>query len=266
MTKNEIRIPAALGLQLKHQVNQLVQVSPWDGIGSILEAVGAGLPFEIILLDAMMPDVDGFTLAEGIQQMPELAAVTVMMLSSADRDVNVARCRKLGLSAYLAKPIPKAALLHAILKALGVEKTQPTGPENPGFPPPPAPGVGLRVLVVEDNKVNQVVVARILEKHGHETVIVGDGLQAIQAFEAEAFDLVLMDAQMPVLDGFEATREIRKREQATGGHIPIVGLTALAMKGDQERCLEAGMDYYLTKPIRPRDLISVMEPVLRTCP
>ena len=225
----------------------------------ILESVNSDRPFEIVLVDAMMPDVDGFTLVAQIQSTPKLAAVTVMMLSSAGRDLDAAKCRALGLASYLVKPIPKVALLAAILRNLGVERARPTGSEDANQPPLPVPGARLRVLVVEDNRVNQIVAGRILAKQGHESVIARDGREAIEALEAGSFDVVLMDGHMPVLDGFEATREIRRREQATGRHIPIVGLTALAMKGDRERCLEAGMDCYLAKPFKPKDLVAVLD-------
>jgi signal transduction histidine kinase/CheY-like chemotaxis protein len=240
--------------------------SAHEGLEKIREAEVEGRPIEIVILDAMMPDVDGFSMAAEMRQVPELAAVTVMMLSSVRRDVDAARCRGLGIAACVVKPIRKTALIGAILTALGTEEAQPSRPEIPAFSSRPAPGRRLRILVAEDNKVNQAIAARILAKHGHETAIVADGRMAMQAMETRTFDLVLMDVHMPVLDGFETTAEIRSNERVKGGHIPILALTALAMKGDAERCIEAGMDHYLSKPYKPDELIAAIEVVMEMTP
>jgi CheY-like chemotaxis protein len=122
------------------------------------------------------------------------------------------------------------------------------------------------VLVVEDNLVNQTVAQRILAKAGHRTVVVGDGMQALQALDGGTFDLVIMDGNMPVMDGFEATRQIRRREQETGGHLPVIGLTALALKGDEERCLAAGMDHYISKPFKPREMEAAIAALFAPAP
>jgi PAS domain S-box-containing protein len=215
-----------------------------------------GEPFTLVLLDANMPEVDGFTLAERIRAHPDLVGATVMMLSSACQPIDARRCQELGLAAYLTKPIKQTDLHRAILAALGAPVGETTVPETP----PAAPtGRRLRLLLAEDNPVNQKLAVRLLEKKGHTVVVAGDGVEAVRAVEDQPFDLVLMDVQMPEMDGFEATTAIRAREQGTGRHIPILAMTAYAMKGDRERCLAAGMDAYVSKPIQPRELWQAIE-------
>ena len=218
-------------------------------------------PYPLVLLDAVMPEIDGFTLAEQILRHPELAGVPIMMLTSTDRQKVAARCRALGLGAYLIKPVKSAELLDALRSVLDLPRR--SGPATlparrvPIASPTARPGA-LRVLLAEDNVVNQLVAERMLTKQGHAVVVVGDGAKALTALERDTFDLVLMDVQMPVLDGFAATAAIRAREQTTGRHLPIVALTAHAMKGDRERCLVAGMDDYLTKPVKADKLFQVL--------
>jgi CheY-like chemotaxis protein len=211
----------------------------------------AGEPFTLVLLDAHMPDVDGFMLAERIHEHPDLTGATVMMLSSACQSLEMSRCHELGLAAYLTKPVKQAELYRAILAALGSPDARPKAPPAPPSPPRARP---LRVLLAEDNPVNQKLAVRLLEKQGHAIAIAENGREAIEAVERQSFDLVLMDVQMPEMDGFEAAAEIRRRERGTRRHVPILAMTAYAMKGDRERCLQAGMDGYVSKPIRPRDL------------
>jgi len=157
---------------------------------------------------------------------------------------------------YVVKPVTRANLLGVILKALG------DGPQrlipSAGVPPATA-GRSLHILLTEDNRVNQKVAARLLEKHGHSVQVTSNGLQALAALTCDKFDLILMDVQMPVMNGYDATEAIRARERGTDQHIPIVALTAHAMKGDREVCLKAGMDDYLCKPIHPRELLAVLE-------
>jgi two-component system, sensor histidine kinase and response regulator len=224
-----------------------------------------GEPFALVLLDAMMPEMDGFSLAEQIQHQPGSAAPAssegpaaappaLMMLSSADHHGDALRCRQLGVAAYLRKPIRQSELLDAIMTALG-DRGAVSGARSGGRADPIASaGSGLRILLAEDNAVNQTLAVRLLERRGHRVVVVGDGREAVAALEREPFDLVLMDVQMPELSGFEATAAIREREQVTGTHTPIVAMTAHAMKGDRERCLEAGMDGYVSKPIQAERL------------
>jgi CheY-like chemotaxis protein len=210
-----------------------------------------GQPFPLILLDALMPEMDGFTLADRLRQLSGARQAVLMMLSSADRQGLVDRCRDAGIDRCLTKPIRPADLYRAILDALGLPDVS---PEPAATPRPADPGPSLRVLLAEDNPVNQRLVLRMLEKRGHRVVVVGDGGQALAALDRAPFDLVLMDLQMPVMGGFEALDAIRSRERTTGGHLPVIALTANALKGDRERCLQAGFDDYIAKPLQPADL------------
>ncbi len=220
-----------------------------------------GEPFNLILTDMHMPDMDGFALVEQIRQRPELATATIMMLTSAGHRGDAARCQELGVSAYLLKPIRQSELREAVARVLGAR-------EHDGFIPlitrfslqdAREPDAYLSVLLAEDNLVNQRLVVRLLEKRGHRVVVAGTGLEALQALEKERFDLVLMDVQMPEMDGLEATAAIREKEKSSGFHQPVVALTAHAMKGDREKCLAAGMEGYLTKPIRPQELDQLLD-------
>jgi signal transduction histidine kinase/ligand-binding sensor domain-containing protein/DNA-binding response OmpR family regulator len=231
-------------------------------LAEMKRAAGAGDPFPLVLLDAVMPDLDGFAVAQEIKQDPALAGATIMMLSSADRGGELARCRELGISAYLRKPVKQSELRNAVLTALGRLATGPeTAPASPGVPAPGVP-CGLHILVAEDNEFNQELVVNLLKKRGHVAVLAGSGTAALAAWEREPFDLILMDVQMPDMDGFAATEAIRAQERATYTHVPIVALTAHAMKGDRERCLAAGMDAYASKPIRAAELFEVIARLL----
>jgi two-component system sensor histidine kinase/response regulator len=242
-------------------------LSQWHMRPTVVESAAAALqalehaqrvgePFGLVLLDAHMPEVDGFTLAERIREHPDLAGATVMMLSSACQPVDTRRCQELGLAAYLTKPIKQADLYRSILGALGSPIAAAT---EPGPPTPVCPRRALRVLLAEDNPVNQKLAVRLLEKQGHAVVLAVNGIEAVDMVERQPFDLVLMDVQMPEMDGFEATAAIRAREQAAGRHMPILAMTAYAMKGDRERCLASGMDAYVSKPIQPRELWHAIE-------
>ena len=205
-----------------------------------------------------MPELDGFAVAERIRCDPELAGATIMMISSTDRNGDAVRCRELGIACCLRKPITQSELFDAILTAMGSVPLQET-PSPLAAAAETMPGHRcLRILVAEDNEVNQELAIKTLEKRGHTVLVVGDGREALAAFEREAIDLVLMDVQMPVMDGFAATAAIREREKLTGGRIPIVALTAHAMKGDRERCLASGMDAYVTKPLRVEELFAAI--------
>jgi two-component system, sensor histidine kinase and response regulator len=232
-------------------------------IAVLSEARNGGRTFPLILLDAQMPEMDGFTLAEAVKRNPEWRAAAVMMLSSAGERGDAARCRELGIAAYLTKPVRQSELLDAILAALS---RRPRGEAAPALVTRHSLREGrnrLRILLAEDNPVNQLVALRLLEKYGHTVIVVGDGKKALDALQQEqgAFDLVLMDVQMPEMNGWVATQKIREREKNTGTRIPIVAMTAHAMKGDEERCLAAGMDTYLTKPIRTNELIAVLDEI-----
>ncbi len=227
------------------------------------EAKGLGRVFPLILLDAQMPEMDGFAVAEAIKRNPDWRAATVMMLSSAGQRGDAMRCRELGIAAYLTKPVRQSELLDAILTALG---TRARGNASDSLVTRHSLREGrshLRVLLAEDNAVNQLVALRLLEKHGYIVTVAANGKKALDAMEKEIFDVVLMDGQMPEMDGWEAARAIRAKEKITGGHVPIVAVTAHAMKGDKERCLAAGMDYYLTKPMRTQELLAVLDEIAK---
>jgi two-component system, sensor histidine kinase and response regulator len=226
-----------------------------EAIAMIRGAIRAGTPYRLILLDAMMPEMDGFDLAVQIAADPTLFGPTLMMLSSAGRQDDAARCRSLGMAGYLTKPIKPSELLEAISEALGSAANQEAAGSSESVECRPARR--LRVLLAEDNVINQRLVVRALERDGHTVEVVGDGQAAVDRISEarDHIDAVLMDVQMPIMGGFEATAEIRRAEQATGAHIPIIALTAHAMSGDRERCLSAGMDSYLSKPVRVDDLL-----------
>ncbi len=235
---------------------QPIAVDSGEAALRILEEANAdGDPFALVILDAQMPGMDGFTLAERIRRQPDLVAATVMMLSSSSQPGSVARRLELGITAYLTKPVRQADLLKAVLAALGRDEEPETRSPDPA---PTIPVRPLRILLAEDNVFNQRLAVGLLEREGHTIVVTGDGNAAIAALERETFDVVLMDVQMPGLDGLEATRLIRQRESGGGPRTPIVAMTAYAMKGDRERCLDAGMDAYVTKPIRARDLYAAL--------
>jgi two-component system sensor histidine kinase/response regulator len=221
----------------------------------------AGAPYNLILTDMHMPDMDGFALIEQIRQRPELAAATIMMLTSAGHRGDAARCQELGVSAYLLKPIRQSELREAVARVLGAHECDGAIPLITRFSLQDArePDAYLSVLLAEDNLVNQRLAVRLLEKRGHRVVVAGTGLEALNALEKESFDLVLMDVQMPEMDGLEATAVIREKEKSSGLHQPVVALTAHAMKGDREKCMAGGMDGYLTKPIRPQELDQLLE-------
>ncbi len=231
-----------------------------EALGKLTEAANAGEPFPLVLLDAMMPEMDGFQLAGQIKQQPTLAGAVLIMLSSAGPGSDAIRCRQLGVVSFLTKPIKPSELLEGILGVLG----QPIMADGQPQSPAPADQSGprpLKILLAEDNIVNQKVALALLGKQGHQVVVAANGLEVLATLDRQAFDLVLMDVQMPKMDGFEATRKIRAREKETGGHVPIIAMTAHAMKGDRERCLACGMDEYLSKPLRLTDLLQALEVV-----
>lgn len=222
------------------------------------DAARGGKAFQLILLDATMPRFDGFWLAGQIEADPTLKTATIMMLTALRRPDEADRCRKIGVHTYLAKPIKPSELLDAMMSAMG---PMADGDASTEAPEPAAPQRTLHILLAEDSPVNQRVATAMLEKWKHEVTVAANGRQAIAMFRRQPFDLVLMDVQMPEMDGLEATRAIREYENEAGGHVPIVALTAHAMKGDRQRCLSAGMDGYVTKPIRSKELKKMIEEV-----
>ncbi len=226
-------------------------------LAALGQAAAAGEPFSLVLLDAHMPEMDGFDLAGRIRQGPAKDRAAIIMLTSAGRPEDVARCRELGIDAYLMKPVKQSELFDALLAVLGQSLRHAAAPDGPRIPDS-APR-RLRVLLAEDNSVNQKLAVRLLEKQGHTVVVAADGQEALTALGRQTFDLVLMDVSMPGMDGFEAAGRIRREEQGSGRHVPILAMTAHAMKGDRERCLESGMDGYLPKPIQPRELYEAID-------
>ncbi|MEA2763993.1 MAG: two-component system, sensor histidine kinase and response regulator [Gemmatimonadaceae bacterium] len=213
--------------------------------------------FALILTDSRMPEMDGFQLVERIRRMPSFRSATVLMLSSVHSAEDLARSRELGLSSYLTKPVRRSTLLSAIHEALLEAPALPNGETT--TVPAPTRGRPLRVLVAEDNAVNQKLTRSILNRAGHTVVAVSNGSEAVDAIAREQFDAVLMDVQMPVMGGFEATRLIRDLEASSGRRTPIIAVTARAMKGDREACLEAGMDGFVPKPIQSARLLETLE-------
>ncbi|HTC35551.1 MAG TPA: response regulator [Bryobacteraceae bacterium] len=244
-----------LTLQLQNwQMRPASAESGEEALAMLRRAADDGDPFTLVLLDVHMPRMDGFETAGRMHHWPGFPRALVMILSSGQQREDVARCHELGISAYLTKPVRSAELRAAISTCL-------LGPLSIPNPARPAPASSpsqpkLRVLVVEDNAVNQRLAQRILEKEGHAVVLAGNGKEALELLAGQPFDLILMDVQMPVMDGFEATRAIRKLER--GGHITIIATTAHAMTGDRERCLAAGMDGYISKPIHPAELLTLV--------
>ena len=222
------------------------------------DAVAEETPIALILLDVRMPEMDGFAVLKRIRELSAIHRPTILMLSSLNQQGDIARARSLGVAAYLHKPINPQDLLGAITTALAHPREP--SPAKLAAPCSRRAGRGhtLRILVTEDNPINQLLAVRTLEKAGHSVALATDGEKALAALGRETFDLVLMDVHMPVMDGFEATARIRQQEQGTGRHMPIVAMTAHAIKGDRERCLKAGMDGYVVKPVRISELFSAI--------
>jgi len=227
------------------------------GLSAMEAAAAANVSYRLVLIDGNMPGVDGFELAERIQHNPQLAGATVLMLSTGLRPGDISRCRELGGSAYVIKPVRRGELLNVIVRVLQDKHTF-TAPAQEQLLADGERRTGLRVLAAEDNRVNQCLLIRLLEKEGHTVTMVEDGEAAVAINGKEEFDIILMDVQMPNVDGLEATRRMRSRERETGKHVPIIALTAHAMKGDRERCLEAGMDAYVAKPVQKQELLHIL--------
>jgi signal transduction histidine kinase/DNA-binding response OmpR family regulator len=231
----------------------------------VSKAAHTGRPFQLVLADDRMPRLDEFALARRIQRREGTAERLILMVSSISHCADAARARELSPAARLTKPIRQSELLDTLLSVLG----EAAETSSSAAPLSRHSGQGccrpLRVLLAEDNAINQLLAARLLEKHGHEVRVVRSGREALAALHeslGNPFDLILMDVQMPDVDGFEATATIREAEKQSGGHIPIIAMTAHAMKGDRERCLAAGMDAYVPKPITPQSLFEAIETVV----
>jgi CheY-like chemotaxis protein len=217
-------------------------------------------PFAVVLLDANMPELDGFQTAVKLRSNARVVTPIVMMLGSAAPQQDAERCLAIEISHYLVKPVRRKDLLETMRSALAAQSGAPSLTQAPlragGTPEAMAPPQ--RILLAEDNPVNQQLAVRLLQKMGHTVVLSVNGREALRALEKEAFDLILMDVQMPEMDGFAATAAIREQEMTTSRHIPIIAMTARAMKGDREKCLEAGMDDYVSKPIHRKELNEVI--------
>ncbi len=233
-----------------------------EALAALHEAQQAGRPFDLVLTDFQMPHADGFTLAEAIKNEPALAGATIVMLTSAGQPGDAARCREVGIAAYLSKPVKRSELRDAILLALGVQATERDRPKLvTRHSLRETRNIG-RILLVEDNTVNQLVARRLLEKRGHSVVVAKNGSDALAILDRSkwvGFGCVLMDVQMPGMDGFECTAIIREHERVTGRRLPIIAMTAHAMKGDEDRCRAAGMDAYVSKPFQPDEVFDIVE-------
>jgi PAS domain S-box-containing protein len=229
-----------------------------DALQLLRQAQQEGHPYCLVVTDNHMPGMNGFDLARQIKQDSNLGSTVIMMLTSGDQPADVGRCQELGITSFLLKPVKQSELFDAIMLTLGITTAE---DEAPGAPAEQHAKRlrPLRVLLAEDSFVNQKLVVTLLEREGHAVTVVGNGRAALAAAASESFDLALMDVQMPDMDGLEATAAIRVRERQIGGHLPIVAMTAHALRGDRERCLEAGMDEYISKPIHVRRLLETIE-------
>jgi PAS domain S-box-containing protein len=238
----------------------------WESLGEPAQAVQCvrqareiGRPFGLVLVDAHMPGLDGFQLAEQILRAVDPPLRVVMMLTSGDRPGDISRCEQLGVAGYVLKPVKQSELFDALSSALGVtaaglEAEDALSP-GPGFVRP------LEILLAEDSAVNQKLVRGLLSRQGHVVTVANNGQEALDALERHAFDVLLLDIQMPEMDGLQVATEVRRREQQSGRHLPIVAMTAHAMAGDRDECLASGMDAYVTKPIRARTLLETIAAV-----
>jgi PAS domain S-box-containing protein len=251
------------GMLKRWEMNSTSVEDGEEALVQLSSAQNAGAPYALVLTDMHMPKMDGFSLIEQIRLRRELSAAIIMMLTSAGHRGDGARCQELGVAAYLLKPIRQSELREAIARVLGAPAQKGAIPLVTRYSLQDArdPQKILSVLVAEDNTVNQLLVTRLLEKRGHRVVMTINGRMALEALAKDRFDLVLMDVQMPEMDGLQATVALREheKEKGDGFHQPVIALTAHAMKGDQERCLAAGMDGYLTKPIAPQALDAILD-------
>jgi len=231
-------------------------------LARLRDAYEAGSPFRMVLTDSAMPDMDGFQLVERIRESADFGRVAVIVATSAGQRGDAARCRSLGIAAYLTKPVRgvelKAAIRAALARASNDIQARPLSPRHSQR----ERRRSLRILLAEDNPVNRKLAVRLLEREGHTVVVADNGRRALEALEGADVDLVIMDVQMPEMDGYEAATSIRKAEKTTLKHVPILAMTAHAMKGDQAKCLAAGMDGYLSKPIHPADLRQAIDDVV----
>jgi CheY-like chemotaxis protein len=228
-----------------------------EAVAMLKRAARSGNPYRILLLDCQLKGADGFEVGKRIKDSPYGTNVEIVLLTSVGRKGDAAQCVKFGISGYLVKPVKQSELLDTITIALGY-RTDEKLPLITRYAIQEARR-RLNILVVEDNIVNQKVASAMLTKRGHRLTLASNGREALEILAEESFDLILMDVQMPEMDGIAATRRIRDKEKVEGGHVPIVAMTARAMKGDRQECLAAGMDDYISKPIREEALFSLIQ-------
>jgi CheY-like chemotaxis protein len=239
-----------------------------DGAAAVEAVAGAapsGDPFRLVLADAHLPDMDGWALAQGMTRLREMNECIVVLMTQYGRASDAHRTGEAGVAAALTKPVRQGELRETLLEAFGdpsqraalAALSRMTSPQ-----PEEQAGSSLRILLAEDNPVNQRLARKLLERRGHQVSVAGNGREALALFDCQAFDVVLMDVQMPEMDGLEATAAIRIKEERTEGRVPIIALTAHAMKGDEERCLRAGMDGYVTKPVKADTLFDAIDAAL----
>ena len=246
------------GMLRSWRMSPTLAASSDEALAILRDAQAANISFSLIITDTVMPGMDGFELVEHIRKMLSESCPTILMLSSAGDTNGAQRSRALGISTYLTKPVRRAALSGAIRSALAGKSF---GGSRAALKPSKAPGGrrGLRILIAEDNAVNQKLAASIVTRAGHTATVVGNGLQAVRATERQAFDVILMDVQMPVMGGFEATKRIRELQEVAGVRVPIIAVTAGAMKAEREACLAAGMDDFVTKPVSFGELLASID-------
>ena len=234
-------------------MHPIVASNAHDAFRLLNEAQSRGQPIRLLLSDVNMPDISGFSLAEWIRAEPKLDSTLIIMLTSGGREGDGERREQLRISARLMKPLKQSELFDAIITTLGVDVMR-VAVRDSELPSPAFDVRPLKILLAEDNLANQKLAVGVLTRQGHQITVAETGRAAMRAWESESFDVILMDVQMPEMDGLEATQNIRQLEQRSGAHIPIIAMTAHAMSGDRERCLESGMDEYLSKPIRARQI------------
>jgi CheY-like chemotaxis protein/HPt (histidine-containing phosphotransfer) domain-containing protein len=231
---------------------------------ALWRGVARGRPFALVLLDARMPDMDGLALAAIIRQRPELSGSRILLLTSGDRPGDPARSREMRIDGHLLKPVQQDELLETIYRVIGRSGDETSPAREAALEPIPA-AVPLRILVAEDNEFNAQHLRQFLASRGHSVHLARDGHEALDLSAGGVFDLLLLDIHMPELDGFHVVRALRAREQAAGGHLPVIALTARSRAEDRRQCLAAGMDDYVSKPIRTADLLAAIDRVVPAC-
>jgi PAS domain S-box-containing protein len=232
-----------------------------QALDKISAAHKEGEPYELVLTDMHMPKMDGFDLVQHIRERPELVMATIMMLTSGGQRGDSLRCEELGVAAYLLKPVRQSELREALVRVLSTRaQAIPHHVVTKNFLKDRRElAIPMRILLAEDNPTNQLLATRLLEKRGHHVTVTANGREALAALEKATYDLVFMDVQMPEMDGIEATAALREKEKSGGVHLPVIALTAMVIKGDRERCMAAGMDAYISKPIRVQELDEVLD-------